>query len=356
MQHPPPEGDRQPDTASEPQPEASVEGGDGTPRTTPSGYEYTVVDDENERGPAPERAVKKGVPWPIALVAVIVVALLAAGGAWAAATLLGGDGDEDRVNRGVGNVLHAFSSGQTQGGTSVRYEGELPEGFPDSVPVYDGARVVASVLQVQDSNAGYLVIYDTTDARAVVADFFRARFDEDPWQIELGQDDDNSTLYQYSNVEDPDLEGIVLITSSKEGDLTSIIVSVQEVGGAADLTPQAYSPTQRSAPDGLPDEFPVYEDSTLTNSAFQQQPGTRLYALTYVTQDSSSVVLDYYRAAFDDGGYEVEELEPGAGTDGMRFTDEAAGITGELSVGELAEDDAYQQIDVQMQVTAGDGS
>lgn len=329
---------------------------DGAARTTRGGYEYTVVDDA---AAAPVGGVEAaggrgrgGVPVAAAALAVALAAGLAALVTWSVAG--GGSGGDRHVNQGVSNVLNAF--GQEQQFTSTRYEGEEPPGLPD-LPRYDGARVVASVLQALEGDASYLVVYDTDDGRDDVTSFYRAAFDADPWQLEQGQDSASSTLFQFSNIEDPDIEGIVLVTDSKDADLTTIIVSVQEVAGAPDGAGDFAPGEARAAPEGLP-ELPVVADAVLVQSAFQRQAGGRLFALSYLSQDDTDVILDFYRADLEDRGYTVEDLPAdGAppGGAGIGFQHDGDGVTGTVSVSDFPVDDAYRQIEVQVSVGADGG-
>lgn len=325
--------------------------------TTRSGYEYTIVDEAAAETPGTDGAsgprARRGVPMAIAAAAVVLAAAAAGLATWFVTG--GGSGDDDHVNQGVSNLLTAF--GQDQQFNSTRYEGREPPGFPD-VPRYEGADVVASVLQVQDGDASYLVVYDTDDDREDVTAFYRDAFDEDPWQVEQGQDSESSTLFQFSNIEDADIEGIVLVTDSKDADLTTIIVSVQEVAGAPDDAEDFAPGEARNAPEGLP-ELPVVEDAVLVQSAFQRQAGGRLFALSYLSQDDTDVILDFYRADLEDRGYTVEDLPaenaPPGGA-GIGFQHEADGITGTVSVSDFPVDDAYRQIEVQVSVGADGGS
>lgn len=353
-QEQPPQGEPPPEpAASEDAPDAAT----GEAHTTRGGYEYTIVDDAvaETRGNdgASGGGARRGVPFAIAAVAVILAAGLAALATWFLAG--GGSSEDGRVNQGVSNVLNAF--GQEQQFTSTRYEGQEPPGFPD-VPRYEGATVVASVRQVQDGDASYLVVYDTDDDRDDVTAFYRDAFDEDPWQVEQGQDSESSTLFQFSNIEDADIEGIVLVTDSKDADLTTIIVSVQEVAGAPGDAEDFAPGEARNAPEGLPD-LPVVEDAVLVQSAFQRQAGGRLFALSYLSQDDTDVILDFYRADLEDRGYTVEDLPaenaPPGGA-GIGFQHEADGITGTVSVSDFPVDDAYRQIEVQVSIGADGGS
>lgn len=352
-QEQPPQGEPGPEpAASEDAPDAAT----GEARTTRGGYEYTIVDDaapetQGTGGASAERA-RRGVPIAVAAVAVVMAAGLAALATWFFAG--GGSSEDGRVNQGVSNLLNAF--GQEQQFTSTRYEGQEPPGFPD-LPRYEGTEVVASVLQVQDGDASYLVVYDTDADRDDVTAFYRDAFDEDPWQVEQGQDSASSTLFQFSNIEDADIEGIVLVTDSKDADLTTIIVSVQEVAGAPDDA-DGFAPGEaRTAPEGLP-ELPVVEDAVLVQSAFQRQAGGRLFALSYLSQDDADVILDLYRTDLEDRGYTVEDL-PAANTppggSGIGFRHEGDDITGTVSVSDFTVDDSYRLIEVQVSVGA-DGS
>lgn len=327
--------------------------------TTASGYSYTVVGDDGGASAPPAvagGAGGSGGPHPLLLVLLALVPAVIAGVAvWFIASS-GGGGDKARVNRDVTNVLNAFSQGQ-DGTVVTRYEGQLPPGYPSDLPSYPNAKVVSSVRQLQGNTASYLVIYDTKDQRSKVASFFADKFAADPWQIDGGSDGRDSTLHRYSKIDDADITGLVLAAQSKEDKLTTIVQSVQVASGGKDAAKTPFTPgSARSLPDGFPDGVPAYKDALPIQSAFQKQAAGSTFVVSFISKDSASDVLDFYRAAFKDGGLTVEDADGSQsaleGAAAIQFGDSTQSLTGQIVAGTFAEDKNYTQIDVQVRVTS----
>ena len=342
-----------PPGSTSPNPTPPAPAADAAPAetVTPGGYAYEVVED-GETAPAASMPERKsgGAPWWLLAVAAIVPAVIVGALVW----FLFGQDDSGSGSAEVSatNLLHTFTSGG-EGTTTTRYEGEPPPGYPEDVPAYDGAEVVGSVLQLQGEDAGYIVVADTSDSRDDVMASLGERFDEDPWQVTAGSDDSDSTAYQFSKTDDPDVTGIVLITSSKDGGRTTIVTSVQQVAGGRDREPEPFEPSaSRAAPDGFPEEIPVYEGALLIDASFQNDPNGDAFALSYITQDDADDVLDFYRSELEGADLTVEDGDASAsalnGAQAISFSDEELLLQGDVTVGDFGEDDGYTQIDIQV--------
>ncbi len=326
---------------------------EGAASVTPGGYAYTVVDDEAAELGRPNAAAKQGIRIHAALLAaaVIIPAIAAGAIAWFMAPSGGGDGG--RIAADVANVISAFSQGN--GATaSIRYEGELPAGYPNDVPSYPGAKLVSSMLQINGEDAGYLVVYDTGDSRGTVAAYFEDKLAADPWQVDAGQDNRDSTLQQFSKIDDPNIRGLVLAAESKGDKLTTIVVSVQVTAGAKDLANDAFAlGASKPLPEGFPEAVPQYPDSTVIELAFQKQPNAKSFVVSFVTKDDISKVLDYYRDQLESGGLTVTDGDasqsPLADAEAVEFTDDEQTVGGQLTAGTFAEDESYTRIDLQVQ-------
>ena len=339
--------------ANQPAPPAtSPEPADAAPdgATTAGGYSYEVVDDSSSAQSVPDRTSRRGAPWWLVAIAVIVPAALVGAAVW---FIFGrADGESSSAEVSATNLLHTFTSGG-EGTTTTKYEGELPPGYPEGIPAYDDAEVVASVLQIQGEDAGFIIVSDTSDPRDDVNAFLREHFDEDPWQITAGSDDRESTAYQFSKTDDPDISGIVLVTSSKDGNRTTIVTSVQQVAGAAEQEADPFEPgVSRSKPQGFPEEIPVYEGAMLIDASFQNDPQGDGYAISLVTTDDPGDVLDFYTGALEDAGLTVEEADASGSAlenaETITFADDELLLQGDLTVGDFPEADGYTQIDIQV--------
>lgn len=348
---PAPDGAPAPDQADTAPPPAQDRPPDGAAQevVTEGGYSYEVVDD-GAPSPPPAKPEKSGAPWWLLAVAAIVPAVIVGAAVW----FFFGQDDSGSGSAEVSatNLLHTFTSGG-EGTTTTRYEGEAPPGYPEDVPAYEGAEVVASVLQIQGEDAGYIVVADTSGSRDDVMASLREQLDEDPWQITAGSDDTESTAYQFSKTDDPDITGIVLITSSKDGGRTTIVTSVQQVAGGQDRQPEPFEPSaSRPAPDDFPEEIPVYEGALLIDASFQNDPNGDAFALSFITQDDADDVLDFYRSGLEAADLTVEDGDASAstlnGAQAISFSDEELLLQGDVTVGDFGEDDSYTQIDIQV--------
>jgi hypothetical protein len=346
-----------PDDAAPPGPDAPPPASEpdalATESMTAGGYAYEVVDDGGPTTPWPQSAQsgRGGVPaWTLALAA-LIPAIIAGAAVWFFFGRDGGSGD-DRLHASSSSVLNAFTAGG-DGTVTTRYEGELPPDYPDDVPRYDEAAVISSVLQVSGDDAGYIVVEDTTDDRDDVAASLKEQFDTDPWQVDVGQDSRESTLYQFSKIDDADITGIVLLTQSKDGSRTTIITSIQEVSGAADREDTPFTPVaSRSTPKGFPEELPVYEGAVVIESAYQKNAQGTSFAISYITLDDADGVLDFYRSGLEDAGLTVEDGDASSSSledaQAIRFADEDLMLQGDVTVGTFGEDDSYTRVDVQL--------
>jgi hypothetical protein len=291
---------------------------------------------------------------PLALVGVAVVAAVVAGGAAFLLASSGGSGSS-RVEADVASVLNAFS--QNQDGTVItRFEGELPPGFPGDLPVYSGARVVSSLQQVRGDDVGYIVIWDTGDSRDKVATDLDAKFSADPWQIDGGQDGRDATVHQFSKIDDPDITGLVLVAESKDDETTTILESVEVTSGAKAAKTEPFSAIAgRTLPEGFPDIVPSYDGTIITQSAYTKQAGGQSFAVTYITKDGVSAVLEHYRAKLADAKFTVTDGDASTATledaEVIDFADAEESIQGEIVVGKLAVDAGYTQIDIKLLAT-----
>ncbi|MGH7622561.1 MAG: hypothetical protein ACREMU_09505, partial [Gemmatimonadaceae bacterium] len=271
------------------------------------GYEYSVVDDDD--GVTPGRS---GRPMWLLAAAVLLPAIIVGVVVWfIASSVSGGSSASTHTNQDVASILNAFSS--QQGTTSTRFEGKLPPDVPSGIPTYPGSKVVSALRQVQGSDASYLVVYDTADARDKVANYFDGKLDADPWQLQGGQSDVNGTVQQFSSIKDPNLSGLVLVSASKDNKVTTILESIQVVSGAASAPKEAYSPgASKPLPNGFPANVPEYPGAVNISTAYQKQPQGNQYIISLVTRDDAAKVLDFYRGKFKDNGWTVADTDPNA--------------------------------------------
>lgn len=323
---------------------------------TEHGYAYSVVGADADVIAAPAAPVAGrerhglSLPWVAGLV--VVTAVVAAVGAWFGAMALDDDSGGGGSAADVGSVLNAFTAGQ---GSDVvkRYEGATPPGYPSDIPVYPGAEVVASVLQIGGEDAAHLVVLHTDDARDDVAAYYQDALDADPWQVDGAQDARDSSVRRFTKIDDPDIEGIVLAAESADRAVTTIFLSVQVVGGAADADlPPFEAPVTRPLPPEFPGEFPQFPDSIIIQTAYQRAPSGNTHALSLIARTDATAAVDFYREELTGAGYTVEDASPeGSGLEeavAVSFLSEDGETSGTVVSGNFTEDRNYVQIDVQV--------
>ncbi|HEX5478810.1 MAG TPA: hypothetical protein VFY79_03730 [Dehalococcoidia bacterium] len=336
---------RAPDDSRGAPPASADEGGSG------DGYEYDAAGPPARSGPS--------LPLLFAIAA-IVPAVIVGLAVW---FFVGGGSGSSHSSEDVASVLNAFTT--QQGTTSTRFEGTVPPNLPKGLPVYPGSQIVSSLQQVTGTDVSYLIVYDTSDDRATVGKYFEQKLAADPWELTGGQNDENGVLHQFDNTSDPNVTGLVLVASSKNEKVTTILESVTVAAGAASLAQKHYDPgTDFALPATFPSNVPKYPGSTTVESAYRKQAQGDSFAVSFVTKDGAQKALDFYRQKLTAAGYTVTDgsaAAPGstpeagatpAAATSISFTDASGGTNGQISTSTVEEDSSYTRIDVQLGLSA----
>jgi hypothetical protein len=321
---------------------------EGTPNDALSGESADqAADVAGPGGAAAARRGAGGVPAAAAAATAIIAALIVGVAVWLIAGGNSGGGGA-RTEADVSSVIAAFS----QGSDVTRYEGQLPPGYPKDVPTYPGARLVSSILQVNGNDVAYLAVYDTSDKRAKVSAYFGTQLSADPWQVDMSHDGLDSTIQQFTKIDDANIAGLVLAGESKQDATTTIIYSVQVTGGAAAIKRPAFSPPSGKAlPAGYPgDTVPQYAGSTIIESGFQKQSGATTYQVSFVTKDDAGTIVSFYKDLLGKASLTVADGDASQSTlkdaQVVTFTDAARTLGGQVTAGAFAGDELYTRIDV----------
>jgi hypothetical protein len=126
---------------------------------------------------------------------------------------------------------------------------------------------------------------------------------------------------------------------------------VQVTSGADDTELEDFEPrVSKSLPEGFPEGVPQYPDGNVIETGFQKQPQGTRYSVSMITRDSNTSVLDFFRDAFEEQGWTVEDTDASeAGlenAEAITFEDESGDVTGNVVAGEFAEDANYTRVDV----------
>lgn len=278
------------------------------------------------------------------------------------AVFVPGCGDDDER---VSDVIQRFLlAGRGDVPTQVeRFVGELPDGLPVEPPEYPDAEILTSTrLQpgagAVDQSTGeplqgavYFILLDTPDDREEVYRFYEEALDEDAWQVEETASAEDVDRLDFSNVEDIDITGSVTLVQGAEDEDTSILVFLQDAGANTEEKASFDEGGAAILPEKFPSEIPVYEGGVVLGTGSLREPGRENYLLQLITLDSEDEVVDFYRGAFEDAGWTVEEGDPAAGEGALRFESEDGSIEGDVAVQEFVEDDQYLLVRITVQAT-----
>jgi hypothetical protein len=275
--------------------------------------------------------------------------------------LAGGTSDGNGGSAGVLEGL--ITGGDTQGTAS--YENELPPGFPAELPLYTDAKIAASFLLTGEQGARYFVILRTEDSTDAVYSFYIERLDQAPWQVEIARSSNEFTGMRFTRPDNPDIQGEMGIHHSNLDDQTTIYLTVDDVAAtAAGQIPEEpfVVGASRSLPASFPADIPIYEgksgESTVVVSQFGRGGGNNNFVISFITRDSQTDVVNFYRQEFQRRGWNVTDSQA-SGTSfalGIDFNDgQSQQISGTVSADSFEEDASYTRVDMQLQVSARRG-
>jgi hypothetical protein len=240
-----------------------------------------------------------------------------------AAFACGGGGDEKTIDTGDGEVTI---------GT------DLPDDFPDSFPIYDGADLQSAIRGEQDGIEGVYAIWTTGDDFDDVKSFYEDAFDGDTWTTVSTGTAGGAT---YWAVEETDGDGVAYV-SVTDGDDVAISASVGEDGGAeasdddggpddasdeasdddGSSDDEASSDDEGSESDGseddgsavlpdeidLPDGFPsdivsLPDGARVTTAQSYSANGQETFIVGFHTKDSAKDVGEYFKGELEGSGY-----------------------------------------------------
>ncbi len=242
------------------------------------------------------------------------------------------------------------------------YKGELPPNLPAEIPLYVGADPVVSFAIVTPGGTNFFIVLTSDDPADDVFAFFRDELDKDPWQVEIGQSSSDVTGIQFSRPDNADVSGVITVHRSKLDDITSILITYEDISAALTPGTGAVVPQlsqSRQIPPDFPEEIPIYAGASETivlDTYFQRGQGGRLFAVTFLTLDSQDDVIDFYTDQFTDLDWTVTTSTSTATTSfaiGIEFSDLDDRLQGEVTADVYEDDTDYTRVDVIVQVSAG---
>jgi hypothetical protein len=292
----------------------------------------------------------------------IAVALIPALIVGALVYFFAGGSDDGGSGNSAGIIEGLITGGDTEG--TATYEGELPPGFPDDFPMYRGAEVNASFLLGSEESVRYLIILTTSDSIDEIYQYYLGALDEEPWQVEVARSSDSFTGMRFSRPDNPDVDGQMGIHRSTLGNKTAVYLTIDDVSsGAQNAVPEKpfVLGASRPLPDTFPSDVPIYKgktDSTVVVSQFGRGGGQNNYIVSFVTKDSQTDVMSFYRTEFQKRGWTVtdSDQEQNSFALGIDFSDgNRQEISGSVSADSFEDDASYTRVDLLLQVSARRG-
>ena len=286
--------------------------------------------------------------------AILAAALLAAGGC--------GGSAEDKSAAGI--IHRLLLAAGTQGSEALdSFPGRLPDGLPAQPPLYPGAEIIVSSRERTPASAGdsgqqadvvaqpvlYFIVLDTADDADAVRTFYEQALEEDPWQLQSSFSMSQLDTLQFLNVEDIDIAGVVSIATGGDDGRTSILISMQDAGAFLDQQPQYELPPGRALPAAFPPDVPMFAGATITDTAFFREPGLESFLVIFLTTAAQDEVLEFYRDAFQQRGWTVQDTAAFGLEGRIDFRDELADIQGDVFAAPFTRSDRYTEVRIQVQ-------
>lgn len=296
----------------------------------------------------------------------LLVAVLA-GGLLAGLACGGGGGNNDETAALIHRLL--LAAGTDQAGSLESFPGHLPPGLPVEPPQYPGAKLIVSsrqpapVSSPADGATGgdvaqpllYFIVLDTSDSRQDVYAFYEQTLDQDPWQLESSFSTPQLDTFQFFDVQDADIAGAVSIAAGGDDGRTSILISLQDAGAFLDEPPPYELRESLAVPQDFPAEIPRYAEATVTGSAFFRELDSQSFLLIFITLDTGSDVLDFYKQAFQAKGWTVQENEPSSLEERIEYRDADRTVTGEVFTNPFASSRRYTEVHLRVLVNLEGG-
>ena len=287
-------------------------------------------------------------------VVILAAALLIASGCGGAA--------EDKSAAGI--IHRLLLAASTQGSEGLdSFPGSLPDGLPAQPPLYPGAEIIVSSRERAPVSAGdsgqetdavaqpvlYFIVLDTADDAGRVRAFYEQALEEDPWQLQSSFSMSQLDTLQFFNVEDIDIAGVVSIATGGDDDRTSILISMQDAGAFLDQQPQFELPPGGTLPAAFPPDVPMFAGATITDTAFFREPGLESFLIIFLTAAPQDEVLEFYRDAFQQRGWTVQDTAAFGLEGRIDFRDEMADIQGDVFAAPFTRSDSYTEVRIQIQ-------
>ena len=271
-----------------------------------------------------------------------------------------------------------FAAGLRASGDADDIRGRLFLGPLAALPVHpDGALVGAARIDTPDGQRRYFLIYDVPSSTGDAEDVVARQLDVSPWQVTGGQSAEAISNIQFRSTVSADVEGaawvqpiddsrVLAAAAPEDGDgedaepyggpFASVLYLIQtqppEAAGDEPFEP----PAGRPLPAGFPAAFLVGEDATVSEVAWNTEPGVVAFRVTVLVRESAFAVAETWRDRLEAEGWELtgDRAEGFATT--LEFASEDGSASGTASFDALEEDDRYTEVVLFARAsTGGDG-
>lgn len=172
-----------------------------------------------------------------ALLIIIIVLVVLFGGMYMGFRFISNKVSEKVGEKSAEKVLEGITGGNVDiknGGEDVTIKTKdgsfststsLPKGFPSDFPVYDNAKVTASIASTQESGAGSYVTFETTDSASKVSSFYKTELASNGW--ETSNESTYGDLTSFT-AEKGTIQASVSISRDTSSEKTTIVVTISE--------------------------------------------------------------------------------------------------------------------------------
>lgn len=268
--------------------------------------------------------------------------------------------DDERI---AGIIHRLLLAAGTEGSEKLEsFPGALPDDLPVDLPIYPGADLLVSNRQPApftdfDSSSSdlpqpllYFIVIDTSDSREDVYAFYEEALDEDPWQVQSSFSTEQLDTLQFFYVKDIDIGGVVSIASGGADGRTSVLISLQDAGAFVEEEPPFQLQPSLALPRAFPPDMPMFDDATITGTAFFREPGLQSFLVVFLTTAGQDDVIEFYREALQGNGWTVQDTAAFGLEGRIDFSDAAGDIQGDIFANRFPRARQYTEVSVQVQL------
>lgn len=272
------------------------------------------------------------------------------------AVACGGGDDERTIDTGDGEVT---------------FGGDLPDDFPDSFPVYDGADFEGGAQGNQGGVEGFVATWRTGDSAEDVTDFYDEEFADGPWKSS-GSGSAGGGGYWIVENEDEGLTAYVGVTEIDGDTAITAVVGESDDLGSPDDGDDPTEPADDGSGDGdndgdtggsadLPDEVDLDDDfpadkvyipggARVTSSSNFSTGGNASYFVEiYEQSDDAESVADDYESNMESKGWTNAFTSESDGTFVHTYSNEAGTESAAVSISD-SDVDGYVLITLTLNV------